>query len=89
MQDLPIIPKTYDLIRWYVPLLNNLPRSHRFILGDRIITGLYELLVLAAKRIGYTDISETQNSGFSKKPEFSSHCSPLAKFRVDVAKFRP
>jgi hypothetical protein len=44
MQDLPIIQKTYDLIQWYVPLLNNLPRSHRFILGDRIITGLYELL---------------------------------------------
>ena len=44
MNELPIIQKTYDLIKWYVPLLNRLPRDHRFNLGDRIITGLYELL---------------------------------------------
>ena len=42
--ELPIIQKTYDLIKWYVPILNRLPRDHRFQLGDRIITGLYELL---------------------------------------------
>ncbi len=42
--DLPIIQKTYDLVKWYVPIINKLPREHRFHLGDRIITGLYELL---------------------------------------------
>lgn len=42
--DLPIIQKTYDLIRWYVPILNQLPRDHKFTLGDRLITGLYDLL---------------------------------------------
>lgn len=42
--DLPIIQKTYDLVKWFVPILNKLPREHRFHLGDRIITGLYELL---------------------------------------------
>jgi hypothetical protein len=31
--DLPVIQKTYDLIRWYVPILNRLPRDHRFTLG--------------------------------------------------------
>lgn len=41
---LPIIQKTYDLIKWYVPILNRLPRDHRMLLGDRIITGLYDLL---------------------------------------------
>ena len=25
-EELPIIQKTYDLILWYVPLLNRLPR---------------------------------------------------------------
>jgi hypothetical protein len=25
MQNLPIIQKTYDLIKWYVPILNRLP----------------------------------------------------------------
>ncbi|NJL39791.1 MAG: diversity-generating retroelement protein Avd [Leptolyngbyaceae cyanobacterium RM1_406_9] len=44
MSDLPIIQKTYDLIKWYVPILNRLPRDHKFALGERIIAGLYELL---------------------------------------------
>ena len=44
MSDLPIIQKTYDLIKWYIPILDRLPRNHRFALGDRVITGLYDLL---------------------------------------------
>lgn len=44
MSDLPIIQKAYDLVKWYVPILNRLPRSHKFLLGDRMITGLYNLL---------------------------------------------
>ncbi|MGB7442087.1 MAG: diversity-generating retroelement protein Avd [Coleofasciculaceae cyanobacterium] len=44
MDNLPIIQKTYDLIKWYVPILNKLPRNHKFLLGDRITTGLYDLL---------------------------------------------
>lgn len=43
-KELPIIQQTYDLILWYVPLLNRLPRDHRYSIGDRIISGLYELL---------------------------------------------
>lgn len=42
--ELPIIQKTYDLIQWYVPILNRLPRDHRFQLGNRMVNGLYELL---------------------------------------------
>lgn len=44
MEELPVIQKTYDLIRWYVPILNRLPRDHKFMLGNRIIANLYELL---------------------------------------------
>ena len=44
MTELPIIQKTYDLIKWYVPILNRLPRNHKFMLGDRITSGLYDLL---------------------------------------------
>lgn len=43
-KELPIIQKTYDLVKWYVPILNRLPKDHRFQLGERIATGLYELL---------------------------------------------
>ncbi|MBK1989395.1 diversity-generating retroelement protein Avd [Sphaerospermopsis aphanizomenoides BCCUSP55] len=44
MSDLPIIQKTYDLIKWYVPILDRLPKKHKFGLGDRIVSGLYDLL---------------------------------------------
>ncbi|MDF5733614.1 MAG: diversity-generating retroelement protein Avd [Rhizonema sp. PD38] len=44
MEELPIIQKTYDLIKWYVPILNRLPKAHKFALGDRMVSGLYDLL---------------------------------------------
>ncbi len=44
MKELPIIQKTYDLIKWYIPILNRLPRNHRLALGDRTIDNLYDLL---------------------------------------------
>jgi len=44
MQELPIIQKTYDFIVWYVPILNRLPRDHKFVLGDRLINTLYDFL---------------------------------------------
>ena len=42
--ELPIIQATYDLIKWYVPILNRLPRDHKYGLGERIVTTLYDLL---------------------------------------------
>ncbi len=42
--ELPIIEACLDLIRWFVPLLQRLPRQHRFGLGDRLIGHLYHLL---------------------------------------------
>ena len=44
MEELSIIQKTYDLIKWYIPILNRLPKNHRFTLGDRMINGLYDSL---------------------------------------------
>lgn len=44
MKELPIIQKTYDLIQWYVPILNRLPKTHKFTLGDRVISNLYDIL---------------------------------------------
>ncbi len=44
MNELPVIQKTYDFIKWVVPILNNLPRNHQLLLGTRIATELYELL---------------------------------------------
>lgn len=44
MNELPVIQKSYDFVKWFVPILNKLPRDHKFGLGDRIITELYDLL---------------------------------------------
>jgi hypothetical protein len=32
-EEWPIIQKTYDFIKWYVPILDRLPRNHKFLLG--------------------------------------------------------
>ena len=37
MEELPIIQKTYDLIKWYVPILHRLPKTHKFTLGNGMI----------------------------------------------------
>ena len=44
MKDVAIVQKTYDLILWYVPILNRLPRDQKFALGNRMVAGLYDLL---------------------------------------------
>lgn len=43
-KDLPIINKTYELVKWYVPILNKLPKNHKFGIADRIVNRLYDLL---------------------------------------------
>lgn len=42
--DLSVVQKTYDLIKWWIPILNRLPKNHKFTLSERIVKGLYELL---------------------------------------------
>lgn len=44
MKELSVIQKTYDCIKWYIPIIERLPKIHKFTLGDRIISQLYDLL---------------------------------------------
>ncbi|NES96607.1 MAG: diversity-generating retroelement protein Avd [Desertifilum sp. SIO1I2] len=76
MDDLPIIQKTYDLIKWYVPILNRLPRQHRYFLGDRIITGLYEILdaLIIAK---YAKEKQSQLEALNSKLDILRHQTRL------------
>ncbi len=39
-----IITKAYDLLKYTIPALNKLPRSQKFVFGDRIQNQLSELL---------------------------------------------
>ncbi|MEY4354855.1 MAG: hypothetical protein RLZZ609_3096 [Cyanobacteriota bacterium] len=38
--ELLINQATMNLIQWFVPMLNRLPRDHRFALGDRLVQTL-------------------------------------------------
>lgn len=40
--ELVVIDRTYELVRWFLPHLAKFPRSHRYGLGQRIETRLYE-----------------------------------------------
>jgi 23S rRNA-intervening sequence protein len=44
MKELSVIQKTYDLIKWYVPIIERLPKVHKFTIGDRLFNCLYDLL---------------------------------------------
>jgi hypothetical protein len=42
--ELAVIRKTYDLVKWSCGHTSKFPRSHRFVLGERIERRLYDLL---------------------------------------------
>jgi hypothetical protein len=44
MNELPVIQKTYDFIKWYVPISVKFPKTHKFGIGDRITNLLYQIL---------------------------------------------
>ena len=39
-----VVPRTYDLVLWLVPRVNEFPRAQRFVLGDRILNAALDLL---------------------------------------------
>jgi hypothetical protein len=43
-QELAVIQKTYDLVKWSCGHVGKFPRSFRFTLGERIERRLYDLL---------------------------------------------
>ena len=44
MKELSVVQKTYDLIKYYVPIIERFPKIHKFSVGDRLINQLYNLL---------------------------------------------
>jgi hypothetical protein len=42
-QELPLITRTYDLVKWSCQHTSKFPRNHRFVLGERIERRLYDL----------------------------------------------
>jgi 23S rRNA-intervening sequence protein len=44
MQQLPVLQKTYDFVKHYVPIISRLPKQHKYALGERLTINLYTLL---------------------------------------------
>ncbi len=52
MQESPLFAKSYALLRWLIPVAIAFPRTHRFVLSERIqrqALDLHETLIAAAK----------------------------------------
>lgn len=52
MTESPLFAKSYALLRWLIPVAITFPRSHRFVLSERIqrqALDLHETLIAAAK----------------------------------------
>lgn len=63
--ELPIIQRTYDLIKWYIPRLNKFPRDFRFGIADRIqsvLYGILETLIRARYRKDKLAVLESLNA---------------------------
>lgn len=45
-QELTVIQKLYDYIKWVSPLINRLPKDRKFTIGDRLLNKLYNVLEL-------------------------------------------
>ena len=42
-QELTVITKTYDLMKWSAQHTSHFPRNYRFVLGERLERNLYDL----------------------------------------------
>lgn len=43
MQESPIFSRSYDLLRWLIPVTVNFPRQHRFVLAEAVQRAAFEL----------------------------------------------
>ena len=60
-KELPIIQKTYDVIKWFIPKIEKFPRTQKFVLGDRIEMAFLDFLkaiAIASKRRKKQEILE-------------------------------
>ena len=50
-QEKPVVQQTYNLIKWLIPQIAKLPRSHKFTLGDRITNLVLDTLDLLVQAV--------------------------------------
>ncbi len=50
-QEKPVVHQMYNLIKWLIPQIAKLPRSHKFTLGDRITNLVLDTLDLLIQAV--------------------------------------
>ena len=45
-QEMQAVTKIYDVLKWLLPQISKIPRSHKFTLGDRITNSGLDVLML-------------------------------------------
>ncbi len=59
--ELLVIDRTYELLKWFLGRLDKFPRSHRYGLGQRIESRLYSIF----EDVGRAPVCERTRSGRS------------------------
>ncbi|MCF7920930.1 MAG: diversity-generating retroelement protein Avd [Candidatus Cloacimonetes bacterium] len=52
MDNIPILNKVYDILKWIIPRIEKFPRTQKFVLGDRLensLLDLQQMLLVALK----------------------------------------
>jgi four helix bundle protein len=65
MKESPLFTRTYDLLLWLIPRVQQFPRTHRFGLGERIqrlALDFQDTLVAAGKSSGQQRRQHLQNA---------------------------
>ena len=47
-----VVGKAYDFVLWLLPKVENLPRSYRFTVGERLVANGLNLLLALVKAAG-------------------------------------
>ena len=90
-QEKPVVQKMYDLIKWLIPQIAKLPRSHKFTLGDRITNlalDTLELLIQAVYIRRKLELLQKANLNLERLrflARFSVNVSPLRDDATDDA----
>ena len=77
-QEVIAVSQTYDLVLWAIPQVGKFPREHKFAVGERIVSHLYDLLEILIAASYTTDKADllAQASG---KVNILRHLMRLAK----------
>lgn len=84
-----VIYKVYDLLMWLMERIAKFPRSHRFVLGDRmerLVLDVLELLIEAAYSRDKQDVLK-QKLRYLVRASKDCHCLVIVPFALDKTCF--